>query len=77
MRIVSGEFGGRPLKAVPGDATRPTTDKVKEAIFSMIGPYFEGGDLTGFICRIRWPEYRRGVTWYFGSGFSGSTVCGH
>lgn len=23
--------------------TRPTTDKVKEAIFSMIGPYFEGG----------------------------------
>ncbi|MGN1293578.1 16S rRNA (guanine(966)-N(2))-methyltransferase RsmD [Weissella soli] len=43
MRIVSGEFGGRPLKAVPGDATRPTTDKVKEAIFSMIGPYFEGG----------------------------------
>ena len=43
MRIVSGEFGGRPLKAVPGDATRPTTDTVKEAIFSMIGPYFDGG----------------------------------
>lgn len=43
MRIVSGEFGGRPLKAVPGDTTRPTTDKVKEAIFSMIGPYFDGG----------------------------------
>ena len=43
MRIVSGEFGGRPLKSVPGDATRPTTDKVKEAIFSMIGPYFDGG----------------------------------
>ncbi|MBM7544202.1 16S rRNA (guanine(966)-N(2))-methyltransferase RsmD [Periweissella beninensis] len=43
MRIVAGEFGGRPLKAVPGTATRPTTDKVKEAIFSMIGPYFDGG----------------------------------
>lgn len=43
MRIVSGEYGGRPLKAVPGSATRPTTDKVKEAIFSMIGPYFDGG----------------------------------
>ncbi|MCM0583179.1 16S rRNA (guanine(966)-N(2))-methyltransferase RsmD [Weissella diestrammenae] len=43
MRIVSGTFGGRPLKAVPGNATRPTTDKVKEAIFSMIGPYFDGG----------------------------------
>lgn len=43
MRIISGEFGGRPLKAVPGNATRPTTDKVKEAIFSMVGPYFDGG----------------------------------
>jgi 16S rRNA (guanine(966)-N(2))-methyltransferase RsmD len=28
---------------VPGKATRPTTDKVKEAIFSKIGPYFAGG----------------------------------
>ena len=43
MRIISGEFGGRRLKAVPGQATRPTTDKVKEAIFNMIGPYFNGG----------------------------------
>lgn len=43
MRIVAGEFGGRPLKAVPGTATRPTTDKVKEAMFSMVGPYFDGG----------------------------------
>jgi 16S rRNA (guanine966-N2)-methyltransferase len=31
------------LKAVPGKTTRPTTDKVKEAIFNMIGPYFDGG----------------------------------
>nr|WP_275440037.1 16S rRNA (guanine(966)-N(2))-methyltransferase RsmD [Paenibacillus sp. ACRRY] len=31
------------MKAVPGNGTRPTTDKVKEALFSMIGPYFEGG----------------------------------
>ncbi len=31
------------MKAVPGISTRPTTDKVKEAIFSMIGPYFDGG----------------------------------
>lgn len=28
---------------MPGIGTRPTTDKVKEAIFSMIGPYFAGG----------------------------------
>jgi 16S rRNA (guanine966-N2)-methyltransferase len=29
---------------VPGHGTRPTTDKVKEALFSMIGPYFDGGE---------------------------------
>ncbi len=43
MRVVSGEFKGRPLKSVPGNTTRPTTDKVKESIFNMIGPYFSGG----------------------------------
>lgn len=43
MRVISGSARGRPLKAVPGMGTRPTTDKVKEAIFSMIGPYFSGG----------------------------------
>jgi len=43
MRVVSGTCKGRPLKAVPGSTTRPTTDKVKEALFNMIGPYFDGG----------------------------------
>ncbi|MEH6944996.1 16S rRNA (guanine(966)-N(2))-methyltransferase RsmD [Bacillus sp. JJ722] len=43
MRVVSGECKGRPLKAVPGVSTRPTTDKVKESIFNMIGPYYDGG----------------------------------
>lgn len=50
MRVISGACGGRPLKAVPGTATRPTTDKVKESIFNMIGPFFHGGlglDLYG------------------------------
>lgn len=43
MRVVSGTRKGKILKAVPGSSTRPTTDKVKEAIFNIIGPYFEGG----------------------------------
>lgn len=54
MRVVSGKCKGHPLKAVPGNTTRPTTDKVKESIFNMIGPYFDGGtalDLFGG----RWP----------------------
>jgi len=43
MRVIAGEHKGRRLTAVPGKGTRPTTDKVKESIFNMIGPYFEGG----------------------------------
>ncbi|MBU5673133.1 16S rRNA (guanine(966)-N(2))-methyltransferase RsmD [Paenibacillus brevis] len=43
MRVISGQARGRTLKSVPGMGTRPTTDKVKEAVFSMIGPYFDGG----------------------------------
>ncbi|MFX3635509.1 MAG: 16S rRNA (guanine(966)-N(2))-methyltransferase RsmD [Candidatus Pristimantibacillus sp.] len=43
MRVIAGAAKGRTLKAVPGMNTRPTTDKVKEAIFSMIGPFFDGG----------------------------------
>lgn len=43
MRVISGICKGRPLKAVPGQTTRPTTDKVKESIFNIIGPFFNGG----------------------------------
>lgn len=43
LRVVSGDFGGRPLKTLEGKTTRPTTDKVKGAIFNMIGPFFDGG----------------------------------
>lgn len=43
MKIVSGIYGGRSLKTLEGKTTRPTSDKVRGAIFNMIGPYFEGG----------------------------------
>lgn len=43
MRVVAGERKGMPLKAVTGTTTRPTTDKVKESIFNIIGPFFDGG----------------------------------
>ena len=43
MRGVSGEYGGRTLKTLEGKNTRPTGDKVRAAIFSMLGQYFEGG----------------------------------
>ncbi len=43
MRVIAGTARGIPLKAVPGVQTRPTADKVKESIFNIIGPFFEGG----------------------------------
>ena len=44
VRVISGIYKGHPLKPVPNRLTRPTTDKVKEALFQMIGPYFDGGN---------------------------------
>jgi 16S rRNA (guanine966-N2)-methyltransferase len=38
MRVVAGRFGGRRLAAPPGRDTRPTSDRVREALFSMLGP---------------------------------------
>jgi 16S rRNA (guanine(966)-N(2))-methyltransferase RsmD len=43
MRVIAGDMKGRRLVPVPGRSTRPTTDKVKESIFNIIGPYFEEG----------------------------------
>lgn len=37
MRIVAGELGGRRLLAPRGEAVRPTSDRVREAVFSILG----------------------------------------
>ena len=37
MRVVAGELGGRKLTSPDGTATRPTTDRVREAIFNSLG----------------------------------------
>ncbi|MGE0420399.1 MAG: RsmD family RNA methyltransferase [Acetobacteraceae bacterium] len=36
MRIVAGTWRGRTLTAPPGDATRPTADRVRQALFDML-----------------------------------------
>jgi len=36
VRIIAGQFRGRPLQAPPGSDTRPTADRVREALFSML-----------------------------------------
>jgi 16S rRNA (guanine(966)-N(2))-methyltransferase RsmD len=40
-RIIAGKARGLRIKPVPGDSTRPITDRVKEALFNIIGPDIE------------------------------------
>jgi 16S rRNA (guanine(966)-N(2))-methyltransferase RsmD len=37
MRVIAGKAKGRKLMMVPGDTTRPITDRAKEALFSILG----------------------------------------
>jgi 16S rRNA (guanine966-N2)-methyltransferase len=37
VRVIAGKYGGRRLRAPRGRATRPTSDRVREALFSMLG----------------------------------------
>lgn len=37
LRVIAGRFGGRRLSAPAGAATRPTSDRVREALFSILG----------------------------------------
>jgi len=50
MRIIAGRNKSRRLETLPGLNTRPMLDSKKEAVFNIIGPYFDGGivlDLFG------------------------------
>lgn len=60
MRIIAGEWRGRALQAPKGDATRPTADRTREALFSMltsrlggfeglrVADFFAGSGALGF-----------------------------
>jgi 16S rRNA (guanine966-N2)-methyltransferase len=36
MRVIAGRLGGRRLKAPQGRVTRPTSERVREALFAML-----------------------------------------
>jgi len=42
MRVIAGSAKGRVLKSVPGSGTRPITDRVKGALFNILGPSIVG-----------------------------------
>jgi len=39
MRIISGEYGGRLIKSLSGNKTRPTSDRLRETLFNVITPH--------------------------------------
>ncbi len=42
MRVIGGEFRSRLLKSLPGLDVRPTPDRLREALFSILTPRIEG-----------------------------------
>jgi 16S rRNA (guanine966-N2)-methyltransferase len=44
VRVIAGELGGRRLKSHERPGLRPTTDRVRESVFSMLGSRFEFGE---------------------------------
>src|SRR5580692_5445807 len=42
MRVIAGEFRSRRLKTMDGLALRPTPDRLREALFSVLAPRIEG-----------------------------------
>jgi 16S rRNA (guanine(966)-N(2))-methyltransferase RsmD len=45
LRVISGVARGRRLRTVPGDTTRPITDRAKESLFNILGPDIVGASL--------------------------------
>ncbi len=47
MRIVGGQFRGRPIVAPEGSETRPTSDRVRESVFNILAHGIEGFEMAG------------------------------
>ena len=45
LRIIGGKARGRRIRSVPGETTRPITDKVREALFNILGADIQGASL--------------------------------
>ncbi len=68
LRVIGGSARGRKLRAVPGDTTRPITDRTKEALFNILGSdlqdasfldMFAGTGAVGIEALSRGADYAR------------------
>lgn len=50
MRVIAGRWRGRKLAALKGDRVRPTSDRVKEAMFSILAPDLPGALVLDLCC---------------------------
>lgn len=50
MRVIAGHWKGRRLKAGRGNMLRPTTDRVKEALFSLLGARVTDSEVVDLCC---------------------------
>ncbi len=66
QRVITGTAKGRRLQMVPGDSTRPITDRAKEALFSILGDWivstrvldlFGGTGAVGIECLSRGADF--------------------
>ena len=53
LRVIGGTARGRKLRAVPGDSTRPITDRTKESRFNILGADIQEGNILRSIRRNR------------------------
>lgn len=66
MRVIGGKFGGRRLTTFKADHIRPTSDRVKESLFNILGQTLEGQrvlDLFSGTGNLALESYSRGATY--------------
>ena len=42
MRVIAGKYRSRTLRSLKGQALRPTSDRLRETLFNILGPAVEG-----------------------------------